>query len=96
VLIDFTADWCLTCQLFSKTAIENEAVQKRLKELNAGVFIGDFTDQDPLIAAEILRHGRAGVPLVLVYPGDLTSPAILLPETLTPSALLKALETLGK
>ncbi len=96
VLIDFTADWCLTCQIFSKTAIENEAVQKRLKELNAAVFIGDFTDQDPLIAAEILRHGRAGVPLVLVYPGDLTSPAILLPETLTPSALLKVLQTLGK
>ncbi len=96
VLIDFTADWCLTCQIFSKTSIENEIVQKRLKELNTAVFIGDFTDQDPLIAAEILRHGRAGVPLVLLYPGDLTSPPIILPEALTPSVLLTALDKLAK
>ncbi len=92
VLVDFTAEWCLTCQIFSKTSIENEVVQKRLKEINAAVFIADFTDQDPLIANEILSHGRAGVPLVLVYPQDRNRPPIILPENLTAKALLSALE----
>jgi hypothetical protein len=70
VLVDFTADWCVTCQLNKKTSLEIESVVNRLKELNAVALLGDYTLKDPRITAELKRWGRAGVPLVLVYSAD--------------------------
>jgi suppressor for copper-sensitivity B len=44
------------------------------------------------MTAELNRHGRAGVPLVLVYPKDPAADAIVLPEALTPGIVLNALD----
>ena len=92
VLVDFTADWCLTCQANKKTSLEIPSVEKKLKEINAASFLGDYTREDPLIEEELKRYARAGVPLVLVFPRDATKPAIVLPELLTPSIVLEALD----
>ncbi|MEY2410080.1 MAG: hypothetical protein QOF48_2750 [Verrucomicrobiota bacterium] len=92
VFVDFTADWCLNCQANKKTSIEIDSVRKRLKELDAVTLLADFTRTSKAIAAELQRHGRAGVPLVLVYPKDAEKPPIVLPELLTPSIVLDALE----
>jgi thiol:disulfide interchange protein DsbD len=91
ILVDFTADWCLTCQANKKFAIEVPQVQARLKELNAVAFLGDYTRLPPDITLELNRFGRAGVPLVLVYPKDESAPPIVLPEALTPGLVLDAL-----
>ncbi len=96
VLVDFTADWCATCQVNKKTSIEIESVRAKLKALGAVALLGDYTHEDPLITAELQRYGRAGVPLVLVYPKDTNAPAIVLPEFLTPGIVLEALEKAGK
>lgn len=92
VLVDFTADWCLTCQVNKKTSLEIPAVQEKLKEINAVALLGDHTHADPLITEELKKHQRAGVPLVLVYPPKLDAPPIVLPEVLTPGIVLDALE----
>jgi thiol:disulfide interchange protein len=92
VLVDFTADWCLTCQANKKTSLEIESVRQQVKELNAVALLGDFTRFPPDIAEELEKHGRAGVPLVLVYPRDATRPPIVLPEILTPGLVLNALK----
>jgi thiol:disulfide interchange protein len=92
VLVDFTADWCVTCQLNKKTSLEIESVVNRLKELNAVALLGDYTLKDPRITAELKRWGRAGVPLVLVYSADAGVPPRVLPELLTPGIVLEALE----
>jgi hypothetical protein len=63
VLVDFTADWCLTCQANKKTSLEIPSVEKKLKEINAASFLGDYTREDPLIEEELKRYARAGVPL---------------------------------
>jgi len=96
VLVDFTADNCLNCQVNKVTSLEITATRSRLKQLNAASFIGDFTDQDPRIAAELKRYGRPGVPLVLVYPRDPGAEPIVLPEILTPKLVLDALDKAGK
>jgi thiol:disulfide interchange protein DsbD len=90
--VDFTADWCVTCQANKKTSLEIPSVRAKLKELNAVPLLGDYTRQDEQITAELQRFQRAGVPLVLVYPPDPNSPPIVLPELLTPSIVLGALE----
>jgi thiol:disulfide interchange protein len=92
VLVDFTADWCLTCQVNKKTSIEIPSVRAQLKSLNAVALLGDYTHFPDSITAELNRFNRAGVPLVLVYPKDATQPPIVLPEILTPGIVLDALD----
>jgi thiol:disulfide interchange protein len=58
--------------------------------------LGDFTREDPAIAAELKRFSRAGVPLVLVYPKDPKAEPIVLPSVLTPSIVLNALDEAAK
>jgi thiol:disulfide interchange protein DsbD len=91
VLVDFTADWCLTCQVNKKLAIETPSVRAKLKELNAVALTGDYTHFPDAITSELNRYQHAGVPLVLVYPKNLDEPAFVLPQILTPGVVLAAL-----
>lgn len=95
VFVDFTADWCTTCQWNKKTSIELIEVKKKLDAVNAVSLLGDYTHEDPAIAQELKKYDRAGVPLVLVYPADPNAAPIVLPEILTPSIVLEALEKAG-
>jgi thiol:disulfide interchange protein DsbD len=92
VLVDFTANWCLTCQVNKKVAIEIPSVRKKLKEINAVALVGDYTHFPDNITAELNRYSRAGVPLVLIYPKDVAAQPIVLPELLTPGIVLDALD----
>lgn len=92
VLVDFTAEWCLTCKANMKTSLDTESVSAKLKQIGAVAFIADYTLKDERITAELRKYNRAGVPLVLVYPGNKQSEPIILPEVLTPSIVLEALE----
>jgi thiol:disulfide interchange protein len=96
VLVDFTASWCLTCQVNKKTSIEIDSVRAKLKEVGAVALIGDYTKEDPAITRELVRNNRAAVPLVLVYPADLASEPIILPSILKPSFVLDALDAAAK
>jgi thiol:disulfide interchange protein DsbD len=96
VLVDFTADNCLNCQVNKATSLEIPSTRAKLKEIGAISFLGDFTDADPRIAAELKRYERAGVPLVLVYPKNQNEPAIVLPPILTPGIVTDALEKAAK
>jgi thiol:disulfide interchange protein DsbD len=92
VVVDFTADWCLTCQANRKIALEVNSVRAKLRQVQATAFLGDYTRLPADITEELNRYGRAGVPLVLVYPKDPLAPPIVLPEALTPGIVLAALD----
>jgi thiol:disulfide interchange protein DsbD len=92
VIVDFTADWCLTCQANKKTSIEIPSVRAKLKDSNAVALLGDYTHFPENISAELNRFNRAGVPLVLVYPKNPEAQPIVLPEILTPGIVLDALD----
>jgi thiol:disulfide interchange protein DsbD len=96
VFVDFTADWCAICKANERSSIKVKSVQQKLKEIGAVTLIGDNTKEDPTITAELQKHGRAGVPLVLVFPKDTSKPPIVLPELLTPGVVLKALDDAAK
>ena len=87
VVVDFTATSCLTCNIVVKPSFENEAVQKKLKEVEAVTLVADYSLQSPAITEELKRFQRDGVPFVLIYPKnsarepmtfDLVSPGKLL------------------
>jgi thiol:disulfide interchange protein len=92
VLVSFTADWCVTCQSNKEPSLEIKSVADKLKELDVDVFLGDYTQKDPRMTAELQRWGRSDVPLVLVYPEDRDTPPRVLPEVLTPEIVLDALD----
>ena len=82
VFVDFTADWCLTCQANKRIAIDIPSVRAKLKETNTLALLGDYTRLPDDITTELNRFGRAGVPLVLVYPKNPNTPPEVLPEAL--------------
>ncbi len=92
VLVDFTAKWCATCNLLVKPTLESAEVRKRLAQMDAVVLVGDYTLFPTNITEELHRYGRAGVPLVLVYPKKPASPPIVLPEAFTPGMVVAALD----
>lgn len=96
VFVDFTADWCVTCQANKKTSIEIESVRKKLEEIRAVPLLGDYTLVPDAITQELKRFGRAAVPLVLVYPADPNQPPVELPALLTPGIVLDALNNATK
>ena len=95
-LVDFTADWCLTCQLNARTSLDIDSVSNKLKEINAVAFKADYTHFPDNITEELNRYNRAGVPLVLIYPADTNAPAFVLPELLTAGIVLEKLDAAAK
>jgi thiol:disulfide interchange protein len=85
VFVYFTADWCLTCKVNEKAAIERREVADAFKAGNVAVLVGDWTRGDPAITRFLAAHGRSGVPFYLYYaPGR---PFTVLPQVLTPGLL---------
>ncbi|MBI2385781.1 MAG: thioredoxin family protein [Elusimicrobia bacterium] len=89
VFVDFTAAWCLSCQVNERVVLSRPEVRAALGKGIA--FKADWTDKNHVIEAELAKHGRAGVPLYIVYPKG--GEAVTLPEILTPGLVL---ETLGE
>ncbi len=83
----FTADWCLTCKVNEKVAIETRAVADHFRKRGIAVLVGDWTDGDPALGRFIEQHNRAGVPLYLYYAPGAAEPRVL-PQILTPGTLI--------
>jgi thiol:disulfide interchange protein DsbD len=96
VLVDFTAKWCLTCNTIVKPALESASVREKLREVKAVALLGDYTAFPDNINEELNHFGRAGVPLVLVYPKNVQESPIVLPEALTPGMVVAALDRAGR
>ncbi|WP_235375336.1 protein-disulfide reductase DsbD family protein [Shewanella sp. cp20] len=88
VFVYFSADWCLTCKVNEKTAIERQATQAAFARSNTAVMLGDWTDGDPEITRFLAKHQRSGVPLYLWYQKGNLEPRVL-PQVLTSSLLIE-------
>lgn len=92
VFIDFTAAWCLTCQVNEKVALNIPQVHIKLEEKNIAALKADWTSQDPAITRALRKYGRDSIPLYVFHPYYSGAPTVILPEILTPAIVLKALE----
>jgi thiol:disulfide interchange protein len=88
----FTADWCVTCKVNEKAAIETDRVAKAFGDGGVAVLVGDWTDGNPELGRFIERHNRAGVPLYLWYAPGEQGPRVL-PQVLTPGMLTDLVTT---
>jgi thiol:disulfide interchange protein/DsbC/DsbD-like thiol-disulfide interchange protein len=86
VFVYFTADWCITCKVNENAAINVEATAAAFARAGVTTLVGDWTNADAAITAELARHQRNSVPLYLWYPAGGGEPE-LLPQILTPAML---------
>ncbi len=95
VFVNFTAAWCVTCQVNERLALGAGSVAKAIADTGTVYLKADWTNHDAAIAKMLADHGRAGVPLYLVYGAGGGDPVVL-PQLLTPGAVISALQTAAK
>ena len=92
VFVDFTAAWCVTCQVNKKVVLETRAVREAFSARPLVLMRADWTRRDPAITAALAEFGRSGVPVYALYaPGKAP---VLLPEILSERIVLDALKAL--
>jgi len=94
VFVDFTASWCLSCQVNERLILDRGDVRQRLHDSGATLLRADWTNQDPTITQALAALGRSGVPTYALYPADASQAPHVLPEVLTPGIVLDALNNL--
>lgn len=92
VLVDFTADWCITCKMNKRVALSREGFMQAVDNHNVALVVGDWTNQDPKISEILTEFKRSGVPLYLVYSSDTSQPPQVLPQLLTQDMVIQAIE----
>lgn len=88
VFVYMTADWCLSCKVNERVAIEREPTRDAFRQAGVIVLRGDWTRRDPAITRFLTAQGSAGVPLYLWYPADGAAPQPL-PQVLGPDSLVE-------
>ncbi|MBI1400226.1 protein-disulfide reductase DsbD domain-containing protein [Hyphomonas sp.] len=91
VFVDFTASWCASCQVNKLTTLSSKRVRTAFEAANVAFLVADFTQKDPVIAEELRRRGRAGVPMYLWYPAASREPVVL-PELLSQDLVIGYVE----
>lgn len=96
VFVEFTAKWCLTCQI-NKPVLYSQRFFDFCQAQDIVMMSADWTKKNSEITEELLRLGRASVPLYVFYSSDQNIPPKILPQTFSGSSLqqgiLDALET---
>ena len=81
IFVEFTAAWCVSCQVNKQVTLNSGAVREAFERTGVVELVADWTNHDDTIAREIRSHGAAGVPLYVVYPADGGAPVVLPPVT---------------
>lgn len=92
VFIDFTAAWCLSCQVNERLVLRSADVQREFAARNVTLLKADWTQYDAVITQQLASVGRSGVPTYVLYPAAAGSHADVLPELLTKPVVLDALK----
>ncbi|MBA3237345.1 MAG: thioredoxin family protein [Parachlamydiaceae bacterium] len=93
VLIDFTAKWCLICQV-NHIVLSKSEVSQKMQELNVVKMKADWTRNDPQITEALRSFGRNGVPLYVLTSRDPAGTPQILPQVLTSEIVLDSLNKL--
>jgi DsbC/DsbD-like thiol-disulfide interchange protein/cytochrome c biogenesis protein CcdA len=90
VFVDFTARWCLSCQVNERVVLDRPDVRRRLHDSGIVLIRADWTRHDADIAGALSELGRSGVPTYVLYLPK--QPPLILSELLTPGIVFEALD----
>jgi thiol:disulfide interchange protein len=95
VFVDFTAAWCVTCQVNKRSTLGNAALLADMDASGVATMRADWTRRDATISNELQRLGRNGVPVYAIYRAGQPQPT-LLPELLSVQTVRDALALRSK
>jgi thiol:disulfide interchange protein len=95
VFVDFTAGWCLSCQVNERVALDRPEVMQAFAAAKVLLLRADWTREDPAITQALTDLGRSGVPVYALYTPGQGAPQ-LLPQVLTPGIVTDAVGGLRK
>jgi thiol:disulfide interchange protein DsbD len=92
VFVDFTAAWCVTCQVNKRLVLNTDTVQRAFAQHGVALLRADWTRRDPTIGHALAALGRSGVPVYVLYrPGR---EPLIFPEVLRQGTITDALAEL--
>ncbi|MGE0268375.1 MAG: protein-disulfide reductase DsbD family protein [Candidatus Omnitrophota bacterium] len=92
VFLDFTAAWCLSCQVNERMVFYNQKVINRFEQLGIIPIKADWTNQDPEITKALNGYGKNSIPLYVLYPQGKQGDQVILPEIITPAIMISTLD----
>jgi thiol:disulfide interchange protein DsbD len=90
VFVDFTAAWCITCQVNKRTTLERAEVLSAFKEKNVLALRADWTRYDPTITQALADLDRTGIPVYAVYRQG--KPPVVLSELISVADVMAVLK----
>ena len=93
VFLDFTAKWCINCQVNERVALSNREVADKFRELGVVAVKADWTRFDARVTQALTGLGKNSIPVYVIYSGENHRDRKVLPEIITPATVLEALET---
>jgi suppressor for copper-sensitivity B len=92
VMVDFTADWCLTCQANFRFAINTSRVKEAVEKHQIVPMLADWTDESEEIKQRLAELDSNSIPLLAIYPAGKPGEVVVLRDVITEGQLLEALE----
>ena len=89
VFVDFTAAWCITCQVNKRLVLSDARVRAAFARADVALLRADWTRRDPAITQALTALGRTGVPVYVLYRAG--GEPVLLPEVLQRDRLIDAI-----
>jgi thiol:disulfide interchange protein DsbD len=91
VFVNFTAAWCITCLANERVALSSHRLATAFARKGIVYLKGDWTNRNPEITRVLSSFGRSGVPLYIYYPPGDDGDPVILPQILTESIVLTAM-----
>ena len=77
VFVDYTAAWCITCQVNKRLVLDDQTIIAAFKKNNVTTYRADWTSRDAEITKSLSDFGRSGVPVYVYYPPNQKAPIVL-------------------
>jgi thiol:disulfide interchange protein len=96
VMVDFTADWCLTCKALETTVLNTQEVRDSLSEKGVVTLLADWTNYPPEISETLeALAGSKQVPVLAIFPAGRPEERIVLLGGYTKATVLEKLAEAG-
>ena len=94
VIIDFTANWCMNCQLNKIRVYYSQEVENLIKEKNIYAIKADLTTNNTEAEALLKALGSNSIPFFAIFPGDNWQEAIIIRDIVSKKAVIRELQKL--